>query len=279
MMDTSFFGGLFATGIRWYKTQQPFNKSSSLCRKTARSMKQYFGFIALAALSLAAAVWIFLPQSQSIRPAEPAKVPSSSTQSSASPPSAQGSGFDFYVLSLSWSPAFCASDAGKNSRQQCDSDRKYGFVVHGLWPQNERGYPEFCGNDKSERVPENLGRSMFDIMPSMGLIGHQWRKHGSCSGLSQKDYFDTTRAAYNRIALPADIASGSQSKRLSADAIETAFITANPGMTKQGIAISCDGAALEEVRICLNRDLSFRNCAEVDRQGCRANVTDIIPIR
>ncbi len=242
-------------------------------------MKQYFGFIALGALSLAAVGWLILGQPQPApgpvaQGTETRPSPNSSTKTETSE-----SGFDFYVLSLSWSPAFCASDAGRNSHQQCGADRKFGFVVHGLWPQNAQSYPEFCGADKQERVPDNLGRSMFDIMPSMGLIGHQWRKHGSCSGLTQKQYFDKTRHAYDRIKLPADISTGDQSKRLSADAIETAFVNANPGMTKGGIAISCDGPRLEEVRICLSKDLSFRDCPEIDRQGCRSNVAEIIPIR
>lgn len=120
---------------------------------------------------------------------------------------------------------------------------------------------------------------MFDIMPSMGLIGHQWRKHGSCSGLTQKQYFDKTRDAYDRIKIPADLSVGDQSKKLSADAIEAAFVSANPGMTKNGIAISCEGPRLEEVRICLSKTLSFRDCPEVDRQGCRSNAAEIIPIR
>lgn len=242
-------------------------------------MKQYFGFIALGALSLAAAGWVFLGQPQ------PASGPTAPRTGTPSAPSAQDTaktpetGFDFYVLSLSWSPTFCASDAGRNSRQQCGADRKFGFVVHGLWPQNDQGYPAFCGADKNERVPDNLGRSMFDIMPSMGLIGHQWRKHGSCSGLTQKQYFDKTRDAYDRIKIPADLSTGDQSKRLSADAIEAAFVSANPGMTKNGIAISCEGPRLEEVRICLSNTLSFRDCPEVDRQGCRSNAAEIIPIR
>lgn len=242
-------------------------------------MKQYFGFIALGALSLAAAGWVFLGQPQlASGPAAPRTAPPSvpSAQDTAK---TSETGFDFYVLSLSWSPAFCASDAGRNSRQQCGADRKFGFVVHGLWPQNDQGYPEFCGADKNERVPDNLGRSMFDIMPSMGLIGHQWRKHGSCSGLTQKQYFDKTRDAYDRIKIPADLSTGDQSKRLSADAIEAAFVDANPGMTKNGIAISCEGPRLEEVRICLSKTLSFRDCPEVDRQGCRSNAAEIIPIR
>ncbi|PVE55025.1 ribonuclease T2 family protein [Rhizobium rhizogenes] len=242
-------------------------------------MKQYFGFIALGAMSLAAAGWVFLGQAQ------PASGPTTQRTGTPPAPSAQdtaktsAAGFDFYVLSLSWSPAFCASDAGRNSRQQCGSDRKFGFVVHGLWPQNDQGYPEFCGADKNERVPDNLGRSMLDIMPSMGLIGHQWRKHGSCSGLTQKQYFDKTRDAYDRIKIPADLSTGDQSKRLSAGAIEAAFVDANPGMTKNGIAISCEGPRLEEVRICLSKTLSFRDCPEVDRQGCRSNAAEIIPIR
>jgi len=242
-------------------------------------MKQYFGFIALGALSLAAAGWVFLGQHQ------PASGPAAPRTGTPSAPSSHDTaetseaGFDFYVLSLSWSPAFCASDAGRNSRQQCGADRKFGFVVHGLWPQNDQGYPEFCGADKNERVPDNLGRSMFDIMPSMGLIGHQWRKHGSCSGLTQKQYFDKTRDAYDRIKIPADLSTGDQSKRLSADAIEAAFVSANPGMTKNGIAISCEGPRLEEVRICLSKTLSFLDCPEVDRQGCRSNAAEIIPIQ
>jgi ribonuclease T2 len=242
-------------------------------------MKQYAGFITLAALSLAAAGWAMFGHQARDNAPRPVNAPANTPSPAQTSKSPKGSGFDFYVLSLSWSPAFCASDAGRNSRQQCGTNRQYGFVVHGLWPQNDRGYPEFCGKDREERVTESLGRSMFDIMPSMGLIGHQWRKHGSCSGLSQKDYFETTRAAYERVTLPKDIASGASNKTLSTDAIESAFITSNPGMTKQGIAISCEGPKLEEVRICLTKDLSFRACPDVDRQGCRSNTTDIIPIR
>ncbi|NTF07072.1 ribonuclease [Agrobacterium rubi] len=244
-------------------------------------MKQYAGFIALAALSLAAAGWMTFGQPLQNAPERPetTQTDSPTTTPAGTAPRRLGSGFDFYVLSLSWSPAFCASDAGRNSRQQCGTDRKYGFVVHGLWPQNDNDYPEFCGKDRNERVPDALGRGMFDIMPSMGLIGHQWRKHGTCSGLSQAEYLETTRAAYQRVTLPKDIASGSAPRTLSADAIESAFISVNPALTKQGIAISCDGPKLEEVRICMNKDLSFRTCPQVDRRGCWSNAADIIPIR
>src|ERR1700709_2867457 len=56
--------------------------------------------------------------------------------------------FDFYVLSLSWSPSFCeaASERGRSGRSQdaqCGG-RPFSFVVHGLWPPYERGFPDYC---------------------------------------------------------------------------------------------------------------------------------------
>ncbi|MBB4400077.1 MULTISPECIES: ribonuclease T2 family protein [Rhizobium/Agrobacterium group] len=257
-------------------------------------MKRYAGFIALGLLSLGA-LWFARENPAPTEPAGNRQTQSQSQtagnsrldapgrdvsrQETGKNPAPRGNGFDFYVLSLSWSPAFCASSEGSGNRQQCGSDRRYGFVVHGLWPQNENGYPEFCQSGEPDRVPDAIGRTMFDIMPSMGLIGHQWRKHGSCSGLSQRDYFSATRAAFEAIRLPGKIASGAEAATLSADAIETAFTDANPGLSKRGISISCDGRRLEEVRICLNRDMTFRDCPELDRKGCRANATEIIPIR
>jgi ribonuclease T2 len=189
------------------------------------------------------------------------------------------SGFDFYVLSLSWSPTFCGSAKGKNSKEQCGPDKKFAFIVHGLWPQNEKGYPETCATTEPRRVPEELGRAYFDIMPSMGLIGHEWRKHGSCSGLSQKAYLDTTRAAFERIKLPADILAADSAKTFTAETIEQSFIAANPELRPEGIAVACEGSRLEEVRICLAKDLSFRACPEVDAKACALKRITVPPAR
>ncbi|HEV7434819.1 MAG TPA: ribonuclease [Pseudorhizobium sp.] len=189
----------------------------------------------------------------------------------------QPPGFDFYVLSLSWSPTYCASQEGGRSSQQCNASDRRAFVVHGLWPQHERGYPEFCASREPQRVPQALGETMFDIMPSMGLIGHQWRKHGSCTGLSQRDYLAQTREAFGRVAIPAELAEGKRRLTLSSEEIEAAFVAANPGLTERGIAASCEGRQLEEVRICLTRNLQFRDCPEVDRRGCRLDRIDLPP--
>ncbi len=188
-----------------------------------------------------------------------------------------GKGFDFYVLSLSWSPTWCAGNDAAGKTQQCRRGENNGFIVHGLWPQNDRGYPEFCSSREPDRVPENLGRTVLDIIPSMGLVGHQWRKHGSCSGLGQKDYFAVTRAAFERIRIPAEPQRGGT--RLAPDAVEQAFIAANPGLDRKGVAVTCEDGRLAEVRICMTPDLSFRPCPEVDRAACRAKSIEQPPIR
>lgn len=188
-----------------------------------------------------------------------------------------GKGFDFYVLSLSWSPTWCEDNDAGGRTQQCRRGENNGFIVHGLWPQNERGYPEYCPTRESDRVPESLGRTVLDIIPSMGLIGHQWRKHGSCSGLSQTDYFAVTRAAFERVRIPAEAGRGGG--RLSPDKVESAFIAANPGLDPKGIAVTCEDGRLEEVRICMTADLAFRTCPAVDRAACRAPSIEQPPIR
>lgn len=192
------------------------------------------------------------------------------TPASAPPDVPMGSGFDFYVLSLSWSPTWCAENDRAGKTAQCNGNRTYGFIVHGLWPQNERGFPAFCPSRDSDRVPDALGRGLFDIIPSMGLIGHQWRKHGTCSGLDQRAYFSVLRAARDRVHIPASIENADARRRMSPAAIETALADANPGLTPQGVAVTCGDDTLDEIRICFTRDLAFRACGEVDRGGCRA---------
>ncbi|MDQ0319804.1 ribonuclease T2 [Pararhizobium capsulatum DSM 1112] len=180
-----------------------------------------------------------------------------------------GTGFDFYVLSLSWSPSWCGENDPQGKTRQCDTARSHGLIVHGLWPQNDSGY-EFCRSRDSDRVPETLGRQFLDIIPSMGLIGHEWRKHGTCSGLSQRDYFAVMRAAWNKLKLPPALKSGATASRSSPTEIEASLVSANPGMTAGGVAVTCQSGQLEEIRICLDHNLGFRSCPEIDRGGCRA---------
>jgi ribonuclease T2 len=189
----------------------------------------------------------------------------------------QGSGFDFYVLSLSWSPHYCASKSGDGDPQQCRSAKPFGFIVHGLWPQNERGYPEYC-NVNNEPSRDEV-RSISDLTPSAGLVRHEWTKHGSCSGLAPSDYFEVTRAARQQVTIPPQFSNATRSISLSANQIENAFVLANPGISLKGIAVDCDRQKFAEVRICLTKSLQFRDCPEVDRAGCRAQSITIEPMK
>lgn len=171
--------------------------------------------------------------------------------------------FDFYVLSLSWSPSYCAAKGGNADPQQCDGDRDLGFVVHGLWPQFEDGWPEYCDDDARNPSREEID-AIDDVIPSDGLIRHQWRKHGTCTGLSVDSYFDTTRLAFDKVSLPE-----LDQRRVSADDVRAAFVELNAGLPADGLAVTCDGGLLREVRICMTIGLDFRACPQVAERACR----------
>jgi ribonuclease T2 len=189
--------------------------------------------------------------------------------------------FDFYVLSLSWSPSFCeeASERGSGgrSRVQCGG-RPFSFVVHGLWPQYERGFPDYCLRP-SPRLDRNIVSSMLDLMPAPGLIFSEWDKHGTCSGLGARVYFDTIRKARSAVKIPPEYLELSAPKTVAPAEIEEAFIRVNPGLSTSAIAVTCDRTRLSEVRICMSKDLQFRACEEIDRRACRRDQVVMPPMR
>jgi ribonuclease T2 len=190
--------------------------------------------------------------------------------------------FDFYVLSLSWSPSFCeaASERGNNGRSQqaqCGG-RPFAFVVHGLWPQYERGFPDYCQRP-SPRLDRNIMSSMLDLMPAPGLIFSEWDKHGTCSGLGARAYFETIRKARSAVKIPPEFLELSEAKTIAPGAIEDAFIKANAGLSNSAVSVICDKARLSEVRICMSKDLQFRACEEIDRRACRREEVVMPPMR
>lgn len=175
--------------------------------------------------------------------------------------------FDFYVLSLSWSPTYCETARGP-SREQCEGGRPYAFVVHGLWPQHESGYPRDCAVP-APRLDDALIRSMLDLMPERGLVIHEWRRHGTCSGLAPDDYFKLVRRARERVGIPKIFQKIDDYVIVSPDEVENAFVTANEGLKRDMIAVTCDERRLREVRICIAEGLAFRSCPEIDQSACR----------
>lgn len=192
------------------------------------------------------------------------------------PAAAEAPGFDFYVLSLSWSPSYCEAEGRGGDPQQCRAAKPFGFIVHGLWPQRERGYAGFCSTDEREVLRERV-RSLYDIMPSAGLIRHEWRKHGSCSGLTQDAYFRTLRRASEAVTIPAQFRQVATRRSIAPREVERLFARSNPGLAPEGIAVACEDGRFTEVRICMTKDLDFRDCPEVDRRGCRASPVVVPP--
>jgi ribonuclease T2 len=189
--------------------------------------------------------------------------------------------FDFYVLSLSWSPSFCAAAAERNNGQasgmQCGA-RPYSFVVHGLWPQYEKGFPENC-QQPSPRLYRGIVSSMLDLMPAPHLIYNEWDKHGTCSGLSPDAYFDAVRKARAAVKIPPDYVDLQQPLSVAPGAVQDAFVKANSGLSPSGIAVECDNRRLTEIRICLSKELQFRDCPEVAKRACRRDQVIMPPVR
>jgi len=179
--------------------------------------------------------------------------------------------FDFYVLSLSWSPSFCAAAAERGSARgstlQCGA-RPYSFVVHGLWPQYDKGFPEYC-QVPAPRLYRGIVSSMLDLMPAPRLIYNEWDKHGTCSGLAPRAYFDTVRKARAMVKIPPEYTDLQESLNVTPAAVEAAFIKANPNLSTEAMAIECDKKRLTGVRICLSKELQFRSCAQIARRSCQ----------
>ncbi|MCB4769381.1 ribonuclease T2 [Ancylobacter sp. Lp-2] len=186
--------------------------------------------------------------------------------------------FDHYVLSLSWSPTYCESAGNKADPAQCRTGRPFAFVVHGLWPQNASGWPEDC-QKPAPFVPEPVVRSMLDLMPSRRLVIHEWRKHGTCSGLDATAYFDTVRKARAAVTIPTAYRQLDNYTMVSPNEVEAAFLAANPGLDAGMIAVTCDSRRLREVRVCLDKSLGFTSCAEVDKRACRTPRVVMPPMR
>jgi ribonuclease T2 len=199
--------------------------------------------------------------------------PSPSSRSTASsdgrPQVRTGSGFDFYLLNLSWSPEFCYSHP---NAAECASHPA--FVLHGLWPQNTSGsHPENCSNAPGPKDPS----AYRDIYPDQGLLEHEWRTHGTCSGLGADEFFSTARIAYKSVAIPPALSSLSSQISMSPAEIISLFTKANPGLSADNMAVSCGNNFLTAVEVCLDKALHPIACGPI--HSCRATTLRIPPPR
>lgn len=190
--------------------------------------------------------------------------------------------FDYYVLALSWSPTYCASKRGSRDRTQCGNGRRFAFVVHGLWPQHVRGWPQYCQTNQ-RWVGRRQIKRMLDIMPSKRLIIHEWKKHGTCSRLGQKAYFKLTRKLFDKVLTPARYLSPSRPILIAPENLVSDFIKTNRGLDANALSVQCGNsrnqARLSELRICFSKSGEFTDCGQNERRRCHAQTLILPPVR
>ncbi|MFA5902194.1 MAG: ribonuclease T2 [Hyphomicrobium sp.] len=193
--------------------------------------------------------------------------------------------FDYYTLVMSWSPTHCVTAEEGRDDEQCDrlDGLRYGFVLHGLWPQYEKGYPEACPVGRKPFVPPGVIANMLDIMPSRGLIIHEFKLHGTCSGLDPERYYELSRRLFRGVRVPERFKNPFETQFMSPQQVEAEFMRANPWLRPDMIAVTCGGpgSRLRDVRICIGRDGQGRRCGanEDQRKLCRSNQMHVPPVR
>lgn len=183
--------------------------------------------------------------------------------------------FDYYLLTLSWAPQFCASNASARTSDECNPNKHMGLVVHGLWPQYNNGkWPQDCAS--SPPVASATVTHMLPIMPGSSLIQHEWAKHGTCSGLSVDDYFAAIEKLYNELQVPDDFKQPSSSSMANPSGIEQKFAAAN-NAPATAFRVSCPQNKFSAVEICLSKDLKYKACPNTVKD-CRAHQVSVLPV-
>jgi ribonuclease T2 len=175
--------------------------------------------------------------------------------------------FDYYLLNLSWSPEFCHSHPNATECSQHST-----FVLHGLWPQNNNGtHPQNCSTQPGPHDPAVFS----DIYPDPGLLRHEWRTHGTCSGLSPDAFFTLARAAFHAVAIPPALSHLDHQISMSPSQILDLFAAANPSIPRSSLALSCGNNYLTAIEVCLNKNAQPTPCGPI--RSCRANTVRITP--
>jgi len=200
---------------------------------------------------------------------------SNSKHTGRSAPAAKGATgqYDYYVMALSWSPTYCEMHPDED--EQC-GHKGYGFVLHGLWPQYERGGgPERCSTE-AEPDRKTIANALA-FMPSKQLITHEWLAHGACTGLEPAAYFNLADRAFAAVKVPPEMSAPRQELRMTADQITAAFRRANAKLGEDMLSLHCSRGDLVEVRVCLDKNLDPRSCGKRMQSRCPATAAFTLP--
>ncbi|SEB61367.1 ribonuclease T2 family protein [Terriglobus roseus] len=181
--------------------------------------------------------------------------------------------FDYYVLNLSWAPAFCDNlktltplERSRSSRDDLQCSTPHAFVLHGLWTQNNDGtYPGYCAERMGPLHPERN----LDMTPNLALLRHEWAKHGTCTTLSPEAFFATARQAYNSVTVPEQLTQLEHDTVMRSADVLTLFYRANPLFPQGSFVLSCSDSQLTAVEACFNRDVQPMAC--VNLKSCASD--------
>ncbi|HXC94104.1 MAG TPA: hypothetical protein VNU92_00305 [Edaphobacter sp.] len=174
--------------------------------------------------------------------------------------------FDFYLLNLAWGPEFCSI---QGTSAACKAPR--GFVVHGLWAQNNDGsYPVFCGERPGPARPERN----LDITPDAPLLEHEWSKHGTCTTVSPEDFFSMERTAFRSVRMPKLFDGLDHEVTLTPAEIVDSFAEENPSFPAGSFVVTCAKERLTAIEACFSKDgLKPIGCAGL--RGCDAKTVRV----
>jgi ribonuclease T2 len=124
---------------------------------------------------------------------------------------------------------------------------------------------------------------MLDIMPSKGLVIHEYKMHGTCTGLQPAPYFALARRAFSSIRIPERYQNPFESLYVSPHELEVDLLRVNPQLRPEMLVVSCGGPGnrLIDIRVCLTKNGGPRPCGKNENQQrlCHADQVLLPPVR
>lgn len=170
-----------------------------------------------------------------------------------------------YTLALIWAPEACRNrSANVDSSLACGGGNRFGFTLHGLWPDGEGArWPQYCA--PAPALTERVLRDNLCVTPSVQLLQHEYAKHGTCMGVPPAAYFGRARGLYERVRYP-DMNALAGRRNLTVGQFQAAFARANPGMSPNMLRLSVNRRGwLEEVWLCLDTNFRQQRCPAAQR--------------
>ena len=163
-----------------------------------------------------------------------------------------------YVYAYSWTPGFCYNQVYPG----CMNPLPYwetNLTIHGLWPQYAvSGYPASCTTEPFDNtIPTQIGESkMIQYWPDVqytldsssynSFWAHEWTKHGTCSGLTQLQYFNAAIDLTSHIPTPSALYE-SIGHNMSTNVLRDSFGGADY------VALQCKNQMLNGIYTCWNQ--------------------------